>query len=108
MISRQQRAIEKVRGNELHVRLGRIAVRRPSQSDRAIENHSCSQRKTSIRKALRRQCNKVDAAHRSRVVTNSNIAALLYLHDHERHVISLWLTMCKVRYIRQDAFEDFA
>jgi len=26
------------------------AVRRPSQGDRAIENHSCSQRKTSIRK----------------------------------------------------------
>ena len=88
-------AIEKVRGNELHVGLGRIGcsggcagqrrhvalqgflhfcwrllnrhgegptrarrVRRPSQGDRAIENHSRSQRKTSIRKALRRQCNK--------------------------------------------------
>ena len=38
----------------------------------------------------------------------SNITALLYLHDHERHVISLWFAMCKLRYVRQDAFDDFA
>jgi hypothetical protein len=37
----------------------------------------------------------------------SNVASLLNLHYHERHIITLWLVICKVGYFGQDAFDDF-
>src|SRR3974390_2405086 len=37
----------------------------------------------------------------------SNLAALLNLHYHERHIVTLWLAVRKIGHFGQNAFNDF-
>src|SRR5215472_3801548 len=38
----------------------------------------------------------------------SNVATVLNLHHHERHIVTLRLAICKVGHFSEDAFNDFA
>jgi hypothetical protein len=41
------------------------------------------------------------------LAVTSNVAAFLNFHYHERHVVVLWLAICKVGHLSQDALNDF-